>query len=125
VDEGTRQGSPAVEPAAAALASEPPQKTPEEIRREIEQTREGLGDTVEALAHKTDVKAQARERVDSIKQTAQQKREEFVSKARSATPDSASGGAKQVSATAQRNPLPFAIGGALLAGFVIGRITSR
>jgi hypothetical protein len=120
VDEGTRQGSPAVEPAA-----EEPQKSPEELRREIEGTRTELGDTVEALAHKTDVKAQARERVDSIKHTAQKKREEFVSKARSATPDSAAGGAKQVTATAQRNPLPFAIAGALLAGFAIGRITSR
>jgi uncharacterized protein DUF3618 len=125
VDEGTRQGSPGVEPAAAAPATDETQKSPEEIRRDIEQTRVGLGDTVEALAHKTDVKAQARERVDSIKQTAQHKREEFVSKARSATPDSAQSGAKQVTSKAQRNPLPFAIAGALLAGFLLGRITSR
>jgi F0F1-type ATP synthase membrane subunit b/b' len=117
MDEGTRQGSPPVEEQA--------DKSPEEIRRDIDQTREELGDTVEALAHKTDVKAQARERVDTIKQTAQQKREDFISKARAATPDSAAGGARQVTETAQRNPLPFAIGGALLAGFVIGRITSR
>jgi hypothetical protein len=27
--------------------------------------------------------------------------------------------------TAKSNPLPFAVGGALLAGFVIGRISSR
>jgi hypothetical protein len=105
VDEATRQSRPTVEAE---------QKSPEELRRDIEETRGELGDTVEALAHKTDVKAQARERVDSIK-----------AKVQSATPDSASGGAKQVTATAQRNPLPFAVGGALLAGFVIGRITSR
>jgi hypothetical protein len=105
VDEGTRQGSPPVETE---------QKSPEELRRDIEQTRGELGDTVEALAHKTDVKAQARDRIDSIKE-----------KVHSATPDSASGGAKQVTATAQRNPLPFAVGGALLAGYLIGRITSR
>ena len=36
------------------------QQTPEEIRREIERTRLELGDTVEALSHKVDVKAQAR-----------------------------------------------------------------
>jgi len=123
VDEGTREGSPAVEP--AATAADEPDKSPEELRQDIEQTREELGDTVEALAHKTDVKAQARERIDTIKETAQQKREEFVSKARSATPDSASSGAAQVKSRAQSNPLPFAIGGALLAGFLIGRITSR
>jgi len=32
---------------------------PEQIQREIEETREQLGDTVEALAAKTDVKARA------------------------------------------------------------------
>ena len=36
------------------------QQTPEEIRREIEQTRRELGDTVDALSHKADVKEQAR-----------------------------------------------------------------
>jgi hypothetical protein len=36
------------------------QQTPEEIRREIEQTRRELGDTVDALSHKVDVKEQAR-----------------------------------------------------------------
>jgi hypothetical protein len=36
------------------------QQTPEEIRREIERTRQELGDTVDALSHKVDVKEQAR-----------------------------------------------------------------
>jgi Protein of unknown function (DUF3618) len=36
----------------------------ERLRREIEQTREELGATVEALSHKADVKAQMRERID-------------------------------------------------------------
>ena len=38
-----------------------PQQTPEEIRAEIERTRRELGDTVDALSRKTDVK----ERVSS------------------------------------------------------------
>jgi Protein of unknown function (DUF3618) len=111
VDEGTRPGSPPVEPAPA---TEAPERSPEEIRRHIEETRAELGDTVEALAHKTDVKAQAHERIESIKH-----------KAKAKTPDSAAGGARQLTATAQRNPLPFAVGGALLAGFLMGRISSR
>jgi ElaB/YqjD/DUF883 family membrane-anchored ribosome-binding protein len=37
--------------------------SPAQIEREIEQTREELGDTVEALAAKTDVKARASETV--------------------------------------------------------------
>jgi Protein of unknown function (DUF3618) len=36
------------------------QKTPEELRRDIEQTRRELGDTVDALSQKADVKEQAR-----------------------------------------------------------------
>jgi len=36
------------------------QQTPEEIRREIERTRRELGDTVDALSQKADVKEQAR-----------------------------------------------------------------
>ena len=38
-------------------------KSPEQIQADIEQTREELGDTVEALAEKTDVKAQAKSRI--------------------------------------------------------------
>jgi Protein of unknown function (DUF3618) len=102
VDEGTRQGRPAVEPA------EDPSKTPEELRRDIERTRLELGDTVEALGHKTDVKGQAREKIDSIRQ-----------RAGAAAPSSA----RDVGTTARSNPLPFAIGAAILAGFLLGRLT--
>jgi hypothetical protein len=35
------------------------QKSPEELREEINETRQDLGETVEALAEKADVKAQA------------------------------------------------------------------
>ena len=48
-------------------------KSPEQIRADIEQTREELGDTVEALAEKTDVKAQAKSRISAVKNTAQDK----------------------------------------------------
>jgi Protein of unknown function (DUF3618) len=42
-------------------------KDPEQIRQEIEDTRRELGDTVEALAAKTDVKAHVRKRIDRTK----------------------------------------------------------
>jgi uncharacterized protein DUF3618 len=42
-------------------------KDPEQIRAEIEATRQELGDTVEALAAKADVKAHARERIERTK----------------------------------------------------------
>ena len=38
-----------------------------EIQREIEQTREHLGQTVEQLAAKADVKARARAKADEVK----------------------------------------------------------
>jgi Protein of unknown function (DUF3618) len=44
------------------------QQTPEEIRREIERTRQELGDTVDALSHKADVKEQARRKKDEIRE---------------------------------------------------------
>jgi hypothetical protein len=44
---------------------------PEELQQEIERTRQELGDTVEALAHKADVKARVQERVTDISQRAQ------------------------------------------------------
>jgi Protein of unknown function (DUF3618) len=56
MDEAPRQDSEAV-----ADAGEPgEQRSPEEIRRDIDQTREDLGDTVAAVAQKADVKAQAK-----------------------------------------------------------------
>jgi hypothetical protein len=46
--------------------TEQAQQTPEEIRREIERTRRELGDTVDALSHKTNVKEQARIKKDEV-----------------------------------------------------------
>jgi hypothetical protein len=45
-----------------------PQRTPEELRREIEQTRRELGETVDALSHKADVKEQARQKREEVQQ---------------------------------------------------------
>lgn len=41
--------------------------TSDELRRDIEQTREELGDTAAALGAKADVKGRAKERVNEIK----------------------------------------------------------
>ena len=43
------------------------QRTPEELRRDIERTRRELGDTVEQLSHKADVKAQMQAKRDEVK----------------------------------------------------------
>jgi hypothetical protein len=97
-----------------------PVRTPEQIEAEIEQTRARLGDTVEALAAKTDVKAQAAERVGAAKESMKHKTEGFVAKAREVTPDSAGAAAQQAALTVQRRPLPFSALGGFVAGMLVG-----
>ena len=99
-------------------------KSPEQIQVDIEQTREELGDTVEALAEKTDVKAQAKSRISAVKNTAQDKRDEYVAKAKQATPESATAGAQQLTSTVRDKPLPFAVG-AFVIGLGIGWLLGR
>ena len=80
-------------------------RDPEEIRTEIDQTREELADTAAALAYKTDVKARAKERVQDIRTNIADK-----------TPSSAS----QATGTVKRNPIPSAAIGAVVLGFALG-----
>lgn len=125
-------------------------KSAEQLRGEIEDTRGELGDTVEALAAKTDVKTRARERADELKRTALAKKEDLVSKAKQASPGgggpSAAGGSsddpartaadgsggggasaavQQLKRTAQENPVPTAAVAAFIGGVAFGRLTSR
>jgi uncharacterized protein DUF3618 len=46
------------------------EREPEQLREEIQATREELGETVEAFADKADVKAHAKEKVEEIKSRA-------------------------------------------------------
>jgi hypothetical protein len=101
------------------------QPTPEQLRRDIEQTREELGDTAAALGAKTDVKGRAKERVEDLKSNVAGKKDEFAQKAGDAAPSSATGAAAQARATAQANPTPTAAAGALLIGFALGRLSAR
>jgi MYXO-CTERM domain-containing protein len=56
----------------------------EALLEEIEETREELGATVEALAHKADVKAQVHEKVEEGKEQLQHKQREVKAKLRHA-----------------------------------------
>jgi uncharacterized protein DUF3618 len=108
-------------------------KTPEQIRREIEDTRQELGDTAAALAAKTDVKARAKEKVEGIKQTVSEKKEALASSSAGATGAGGQGSpldqvkakAPELKAKAQQNPIPTAAIAAFIGGFVFGRLTSR
>jgi hypothetical protein len=85
---------------------------PDMIRRDIEDTRERMGDTVDALGYKTDVKGRAGDKVSALK--------EKVTGAAPST-DEVRGGAKQAVGIAQENPLGLAIG-ALAVGFLAGML---
>jgi len=50
-------------------------KSPAQLRAVIEEARVDLGDTVEALAAKTDVKSRAREKADEVKRNAVAKKD--------------------------------------------------
>jgi gas vesicle protein len=107
---------------------------PEVIRREIEETRERMGDTVDALGYKTDVKSRAKEsvsgKVDSVKEKlvgAKDSVTESVGGAKdsvsSATPSAGDvqQGAKRAVGVAQENPLGLAVG-AVAVGFLAGML---
>jgi cell division septum initiation protein DivIVA len=98
---------------------------PEQIEREIEETREQLGETVEALARKTDVKSQAKRKLEDTKATLSAKAEHVIGKAKETSPEGTSQAAEQLSRTARENPLPLAALGAFAAGVIAGRITKR
>ena len=98
---------------------------PDQLQREIEATREELGDTVEALTAKTDVKAQAKQKLDDAKSSVSETKDHLMGQAREMSPDSASSAVSQAGQTARQNPVPLAAAGAFLAGFLIGRVSSR
>jgi ElaB/YqjD/DUF883 family membrane-anchored ribosome-binding protein len=89
---------------------------PDTIRREIESTRSEMGDTMDAIGYKTDVRSRAKESV-------QEKTSRFKSKISGATPDSGQvkDGAQQAVGVAQDNPIGLAVG-ALAVGFVAGML---
>jgi len=89
---------------------------PEAIRREIEQQRDEMSDTVDALGYKADVKTRTKE-------ANRDRKDALVSKVSGNTPDSGDvkQGAKKAAGVAQENPLGLAIGAAAV-GFVAGML---
>ena len=83
---------------------------PDAIRSQIEDTRGQMGDTIEAIGYKTDVKSRARDKVNRV-----------MGKANDATPSTGDvrQGAQKAASVAQENPLGLAIG-AVAAGFIAG-----
>ncbi len=100
--------------------SEP--RTPEEIEADIQATREELGDTVEALAAKTDVKGRAKAKASETKEAVTEKLSSIGDSAREAAPESASAGAQQAAQVVKDNPDYVILASAFAAGLLAGWI---
>ena len=85
-------------------------RTPDDVRKDIERTRGELGDTVAELAAKTDVKGQAHRAVDNAKATVAE-----------AIPPSTDAARRQVVSQAQDHRLALIALAAFGAGLLIGK----
>jgi hypothetical protein len=94
-----------------------------QIREEIEQTRSEMGTTVDALAHKTDVRSRVKESIADKKDRLQAQMSGASSRVGEATPDSGQvkDGAQRAVGVAEENPIGLALGG-LAAGFLAGML---
>jgi gas vesicle protein len=94
---------------------------PGAIRQDIEQTRERMGETVEALGYKTDVPGRAKEAISDRVGSVKEKVSGVGSTISESTPDGGDvkQGARKAAGIAQENPLGLAIG-AVAVGFVGG-----
>jgi hypothetical protein len=94
---------------------------PSQIREEIEHTRSEMGDTVDALAHKTDVKSRVKESYADKKERLRNQMMGTTSRVSDATPDSQQfkEGARHAVGVAEENPIGLALGG-VAAGFLAG-----
>jgi hypothetical protein len=104
-----------------------PTETRDELQRNIETAREQLGETVEALAHKVDVPARAKEKVQSTVQSVQAKAGELsgeatalTNKAVASLPPQARGPVEQLVAAIRQRPLPAALAAVGVLLVVVG-----
>jgi Protein of unknown function (DUF3618) len=90
-------------------------ETSDYIRQDIEDTRERMGETVEAIGYKTDVKSRVKENIA-------EKKDAVVSRVSGAMPDGeqVKSGARKVGVSKQ-NPLGLGIA-AVAVGFVVGTL---
>jgi len=96
---------------------------PSDIREEIEHTRAEMGNTVDALAHKADVKSRVKESFADKKERMRTQMQGTTSRLGEATPDTGQvkDGAKQAVGIAEENPIGLALGG-VAVGFIAGML---
>ncbi len=103
---------------------------PDRIREQIEMTRAEMGETVDALGYKTDVKARAKDSIQDTKESvmgvASSAKDRLVGAGQTVgdkTPDTeqVKHQARRAKSVAQENPLGLAVG-AIAVGFLAGML---
>src|SRR3954451_17555391 len=96
---------------------------PSAIREEIEQTRAQMGDTVEAIGYKTDVKSRAKESVQDKVDGLRERITGVKGSVGDATPSTGDvkQGAQRAVTVAESNPLGLGVA-ALAGGFLLGML---
>jgi hypothetical protein len=97
-------------------------ETPDHIREDIEETRARMGETVEAIGYKADVKSRLKDTIVEKKDAVVGSADSLVSRVSGAVPDreQVTSGVRKVGIS-RENPLGLAIAGAA-AGFVVGTL---
>jgi hypothetical protein len=101
-------------------------ENPSVIRAEIEQTRQRVGDEVDALSYKTDVAARTQDYIDDKKEAVKSTLTGAKETVTGTLPDrrAVKRTAAHVRGTAESNPLGLAVGG-LAVGFVVGTLLPK
>lgn len=94
---------------------------PDTLRREVIETRQRMGETIDALGYKADVKTRTKENISGKVDTVKEKLGVATDKVSDATPDGqqVKQQAQRAAGIAQENPLGLAIGAAAV-GFLAG-----
>ncbi|MFJ6501437.1 DUF3618 domain-containing protein [Streptomyces virginiae] len=111
-DARTNIGTPAPTPAGPG---------PLELRDQVERTRDELGRTVEALAAKADIKAQAKEKAALVTEQIREKTGHAARLVKDKTPDPLLEKAGQAAAAARANRTPLLVVGAAVVVFLLVR----
>jgi hypothetical protein len=96
---------------------------PSQIRQEIEDTRSEMGETVDALAYKADVKTRVKESITDKRNRVVDQFKGTSEKVGEATPDGGQlkDGAQRAVGVAEENPLGLALAG-VAGGFLVGML---
>ena len=114
---------------SGAPAADQTAKTPPELERDISETRQRLGDTVDAISQKADVKAQLKDAAEEQKAKLSAKREQVGQRlsgggAKGDAAQQARRLANELAERTSRQPLPY-LCGALVLGVIAGRMRTR